>query len=1140
MTGQLVGVRNALEPFVLPLLNSNKLKHSLGISENGKTVVAAIIAKNVQGPTLLLTTTPTAAERLTSEISFYCTEMPVMQFPEREQKAYDNLSIENSLRTEREKVLRQLRRREQSIIVASWIAAAELQAGPDATKKERILNIRQQLKPITLLRWAESHGYKIKQIADTVATVTQRGGIVDIFPVNHESPYRLEFLDDTIESIRKIEPSTQRSRGRFEKIRIAPAEIVTQQNQSSANNLLKTLKKTGEKSLLILNELELIQTGKRPRNFSFYEPFLNTETLVEHLHPSGTLILDQVELGQENLLQILEHEHENRKQGEEKGDLPKGLPPLHKQADLFLHTLTQKKNKIILERFGTEERGTERIPIGAAQNYAGQLKLLIQDANKRAQNSESVIIASQQGHRLLALLQEEGIPSELVKSVKVVNEGTVTICPSNAMIGFTIEGKIALITDENIFGLHRRPRRIRKNVGIQQNLLGTLKPKDLVVHAEHGIGRFLGLVRRTTDGREREYFDLQYAAGDHVYVPTDYLDSLTPYVGPSNRSPTITRLGTQEWARTKQRVQKDIIANARDLLDLYAQRALAKGYAFGSDTAWQQELEGSFPFVETPDQNETISAIKQDMEKTQPMDRLIAGDVGYGKTEIAIRAAFKAVTHGKQVAVLAPTTVLAEQHGETFRERLSSFPIKTEVLSRFRDTKSQKEIIQGIDTGSIDITIGTHRLLQKDIEFNDLGLVIIDEEQRFGVNHKDWFKKVRKEVDTLTMSATPIPRTLQMSLAGIRDISTLMTPPEERQPVKTYISEWDDDAIRKAILQEIDRDGQIYFVHNRVSTINKIAKKLNNLVPEATLAIAHGQMQEEKLEQVMYEFSRGTYDILLCTTIIESGLDLPNVNTILIDKANRFGLAQLYQLRGRVGRGSVRAYAHLLHDKTQNITEPAQQRLEAIFQATELGSGFQIALRDLEIRGAGNVLGSEQSGHIAAIGFQLYSRLMGEAVAALKRGLGINDETTQDQTISVQIDVPLSASIPETYLEDTETRLAIYERITHLKTTEEILELQEELNDRYGPPPPLVQQLLTVVRLKILAHNAKMQRVSTSARMLHIHSYNGLTTGQKQLVNSLNLKCIFVGPEQIRIDRIEAGSDWLQILEQVLRELDNS
>ena len=1136
MIGQLVGIHKTLQPLLDPFLSSAAKGSSLGVSENGTAVLASIIAKQSDGPTLFLAATPSIAERLTTEIGFYYPSIPVLRFPEREHRAYETSSSDDSLQTEREKALQQLQSKDKAIIVTSWIAASELRAGPNLSNEELVLTITDQIEPVVILRWAESNGYTTEKIADSIATIAQRGGIIDIFPINHETPYRLEFLDNSIESIRKIDPSTQRSSGRFEQITISPAKTITKENRIIASSLLKTLQKTGEQSTSVLQGFETLQAGEYPPNLSFFEPLLNTKTLLEHLHSTGTLLVDDPNLGQANLSKIVEHENEIRKQGENKGILPKGLSALRKEVEPFLELIKQMENKFILERFGAEEWGTQRIPIGPSQNYAGQLKLLVQDVNERSKNGETVIIASQQSHRLLGLFQEENIPSEFVETVTAIKAGVVTICPSNASQGFTIEGKLTLITDENIFGIRRRQTRTRKTVGVQKNLLTTLKPNDLVVHADHGIGRFLGLVRRTPDGREREYLDLQYAEGDHIYVPTDYLDSLTTYVGPSNRKPTITRLGTQEWARTKQRVQKEIIANAHELLDLYAQRSIATGFAFGSDTAWQQELEGSFPFIETPDQNETISAVKQDMEKVQPMDRLIAGDVGYGKTEIAIRAAFKAVTHGKQVAILAPTTVLAEQHGETFRERLSSFPIQTEVLSRFRDTHSQKEIVKGIDAGTIDITIGTHRLLQKDIKFNDLGLVIIDEEQRFGVNHKEWFKQVRKEVDTLTMSATPIPRTLQMSLAGIRDISTLMTPPEERQPVKTYITEWDDTVIRESIIREMERGGQIYFVHNRVRTINKIANKLKDLVPEATVAIAHGQMQEEKLEQVMYEFSRGKYDILLCTTIIESGLDLPNVNTILIDDANKFGLAQLYQLRGRVGRGAVRAYAYLLHDRTR-ITEIAQQRLEAIFQATELGSGFQIALRDLEIRGAGNVLGSEQSGHIAAIGFQLYSRLMGEAVAALKRGIGIDDENTQSRKLTVQIDIPLSASIPETYLSDIETRLAIYERITHLKTSEEITELQEELQDRYGPPPPLVKQLLTIVLLKILAYNANIQKISTSARMIHIHSHTGITTKQKQLINSFNFDGVLVGPEQIRIDRIEAGDEWLQLLENVLRKI---
>ncbi|MFQ5473871.1 MAG: transcription-repair coupling factor, partial [Dehalococcoidia bacterium] len=543
---------------------------------------------------------------------------------------------------------------------------------------------------------------------------------------------------------------------------------------------------------------------------------------------------------------------------------------------------------------------------------------------------------------------------------------------------------IEVLTDTEIFGFakqRRAPQRSRTN---REAFLAELVPNSYVVHIDHGIARFSMLVRRTIDGTEREYLELHYAEGDKLYVPTDQLDRVSKYVGPSDREPRLTRLGSGDWQRSKRRASKAVQVLARDLLQLYSMREVVRGHAYQRDTPWQAELEASFPYVETPDQLAAIAAVKNDLESPRPMDRLVCGDVGYGKTEVAIRAAFKAVMEGKQAAILVPTTVLAQQHFRTFRERLAAFPTTVEVLSRFRSDADQRRIIEELELGKIDIVIGTHRLVQKDVRFKDLGLVVIDEEQRFGVAHKEHLKKMRQEVDVLTLSATPIPRTLYMALGEIRDMSTMETPPEQRLPIKTYVSEFDDHIVHEAIVRETERGGQVYFVHNRVHNIEFIARKVREIVPEARVAIAHGQMDERELERTMGEFTSGDVDVLVCTTIIESGLDIPNVNTIVINQADRLGLAQLYRLRGRVGRGAHRAYAYMLYDLRGRLTETAQQRLQTIFEATELGSGFQIAMRDLEIRGAGNLLGAEQSGFMAAVGFELYVRLLSGAVERMR------------------------------------------------------------------------------------------------------------------------------------------------------------
>ena len=520
-----------------------------------------------------------------------------------------------------------------------------------------------------------------------------------------------------------------------------------------------------------------------------------------------------------------------------------------------------------------------------------------------------------------------------------------------------------------------------------------------MVHIEHGIGRFKGLLKMTLDGTEREYLQVEYAQGDQLYVPVHQADRLARFVGPGEGSPSLHRLGTLEWEQVKARAKKAVAEIAIDLLDLYASREVVQGHAFSPDAPWQHELEASFPYVETEDQLVAIEAVKHDMEQPRPMDRLICGDVGYGKTEVALRAAFKAIMDGKQVAVLVPTTVLCQQHYTNFSRRLAAFPVTVGTLSRFQTSSNQDRTISGLATGSIDLVVGTHRLLSKDVAFRDLGLLIVDEEQRFGVAHKERIKQLRTEVDVLTLTATPIPRTLHMSLTGVRDLSTIETPPEERLPVKTFVGEFDESLIRQAILRELDRNGQIYFVHNRVQGIQQIAARVQKIVPEASVAVGHGQMPEKELSAVMLAFAEGTYDILVCTSIIESGLDIPNANTIIINRADQFGLAQLYQLRGRVGRSAVRAYSYLLVDKYKTLTEDARRRLEALQEASELGAGFRIAMEDLEIRGAGELLGARQHGHISAVGFDLYTRLLAQAVAEAKERLTKDDRrmTEDDQ-----------------------------------------------------------------------------------------------------------------------------------------------
>jgi transcription-repair coupling factor (superfamily II helicase) len=1066
-------------------------------------------------------------------------DVPLSRLPEREALPYEFVRSDASVAVERARALAALRGESRALVVASWAALSEHCAGPEVQEAGITLTRGQFIPPGDILSTLEQAGYAVTDLSDQPGTVSRRGGLVDVFPAGAERPYRLEFFGDEIESIREVDLGTQRSIARVESVVLPAAATGTRRARAAARELLQHLEADGDATEQILEQLELIAGGNRSDFEGFFEPLLYTTTAVAHLNPAARVVFDDEEEGVANLERLAEQELRTRAELEQRSAIPEGLPELRHDAETLATQLAAFPGAIHLQRFGAEELGAKRLPISVTPSFAGKLKPLAQQAAAWAKQGKSVVIISQQALRLAELLDEEGIQADLRRALSGPPEpGAIRLMPLALTGGFTLDESLVVVTDAEIFGFRKRRRPTRARHGVRPDVVSSLEAGDYLVHADHGIARYGGLVRRTVENVEREYLELQYADNDRLYVPADQLDAVSRYVGPTDHPPALTRLGSQEWMRAKRRVKQAVVELAQDLLDLYARRELAIGHAFAPDGPWQMEMEAAFPFVETADQLEAIAEVKADMERPRPMDRLICGDVGYGKTEVAVRAAFKAVADGKQVAVLVPTTVLAEQHGSTFRERTAGFPVRVEVLSRFRSEQEQRDIVAGILTGEVDIAIGTHRLLQKDVEFKDLGLVVIDEEQRFGVSHKERLKQMRAEVDSLTLSATPIPRTLQMSLVGIRDMSSVMSPPEERQPIRTYVMQWDDEILREAIDRELQRGGQVYFVHNRVHNIERIVARLREIVPDARIAVGHGQMPEEQLERVMMEFGAGDQDVLVCTTIIESGLDIPNANTIVINNANQLGLAQLYQLRGRVGRAANRAYAYLLYDKDRAMSEPAQKRLEAIFEATELGAGFQIALRDLEIRGAGNVLGNQQSGHIAAVGFDMYSKLVAEAVFALKSAVAPQAVTGPPPLPPApSIDLPLSAHIPEQYVPEVHARLAVYQRVADIETAEGVAEMQAELTDRFGPIPRSVENLLYVSLAKSLARRCGVESIKTDEFMFHIRVRGGVRDDVRARVEALRLQGILVGPNQVRLDRLTAGGGWMQLLVRVLRAM---
>jgi len=1058
-----------------------------------------------------------------------------------------------------------------NIVVASARALMQKTIPPDAFRAGvRVLRRGEKISLTELLSALVVLGYQPEPVVENPGAFSRRGGILDIWTPANLQPVRVEFIGDEVASLRAFDPGTQRSAMEIESLTIVPA------SEALPGRGREVVEKIASWDLTACHPIaastfkqdrDALEEGHRFKGIEFYLQYFyaNAASVLEHLpfsglgshaqHPErqskddgvgavaankGLLILESWS-DIEATVQSLEFQAEEvRADLEARRELPPGsLPPYLKWEELREQILSHRR--LLLDYASPGE--SIQFPFTPNVRYGGQVRKIIDELKRLRDENARVVVVSRQVERLSELLREREFfikPREQLD--KVPEQGHLILIKGAIAEGWklavnseqsTVEGSLftdycLLLTDAELFGWSRpKPRRAAQaQKASPEAFFADLAVGDHVVHVDHGIGIFRGLERIALNGPEREYLLLEYANKDKLFVPVHQIDRLGRYVGPDGHAPVLHRLGTAEWAQVKERTRKAVDDIADDLLELYAAREVVPGHAFSPDDELQHELESSFPYVETEDQIRAVEDAKADMEQARPMDRLVVGDVGYGKTEVALRVAFKAATDGKQVAILVPTTVLAQQHYTTFKERLAPFPIQIEMLSRFRSEKEQKEIIEKIRAGLIDIVVGTHRLLSQDVEFKDLGLVIVDEEQRFGVTHKERLKQLRKEVDVLTLTATPIPRTLYMSLAGVRDMSTIETPPEDRLPIRTYVAEYEDGLVRDAILRELDRGGQTFFVHNRVRGIHIIADQLRKLVPEATIAIGHGQMPEEELENVMMEFAAGKYDVLVCTTIIESGLDIPNANTIVIHHANKFGLAQLYQLRGRVGRSAVRAYAYFLYEKNAPMSDEARARMQTIAESSELGAGFQIAMRDLEIRGAGEILGAQQSGHIAAVGFDLYTRLLASSIENKKQQaetVGATLAVAQGRgkprpyMFAPTIDLPLQAQIPEDYVRDAPLRLRLYRRLADISTGEQVDEIAKEFQDRFGAPPEEVENLLYLLRLKVAAIAARLGSIAMDEGRI------GIRFGREDraLQDKLNAKF----KERVRASRDRA---WVQ------------
>lgn len=962
----------------------------------------------------------------------------------------------------------------------------------------RVLRAGAQAEPETLLRTWLQIGYSPTTTVIEPGTFSRRGGILDIFPMSASQPVRIEFFGDEIESLRSFSPATQRSTGTLDRVTIIPArEALPRYAPAAAEKLADWFARQpnpADDVTSALPDQEPLSNGVAFPLIEHYLPYLygHPANLLDYV-PEDVLIIIDDRGALEDSMADLEEQALNVRQEKIAADhLPPDSPlPYLTWGELQDELSTRKVLHLSANpEIGIEDQNLLGDLFAPGPRHGGQLRLALEELNSLYDLGERTIVVTQQAQRIAELWGEQ---NDYIPPITQIDgsdgAGSLSFVEGSLGEGWVLEtrhGKLHLLTDAEIFGWKRpEPRRRQQpRAHSPESGFADLEIGDYVVHVEYGIGRFGGLQKRILDNSEREYLVIEYAGNDTLYVPIHQADRISRYVGADDRPPQLNRLGNQDWVRTKENTRQAVEEIARELLELYAARADIQGHAFSPDTPWQHELEASFPYIETNDQLRALHEVKRDMEHPQPMDRLICGDVGYGKTEVALRAAFKAVMDGKQVAVLVPTTVLAQQHFHTFSQRLHAFPVKVEMLSRFRSPAEQRQILYEVAEGQIDILIGTHRLLQPDVQFKDLGLLVIDEEQRFGVTHKEQLKQLRTEVDVLTLTATPIPRTLYMSLTGIRDISMIQTPPEERLPVVTHVGVYNDKLVRQAILREIDRGGQVYFVHNRVQTIDTIAVKLRRLIPEAEIVVGHGQMDEQRLEAVMRAFARGDFDVLLSTTIIESGLDIPNANTLIVDRADWFGLAQLYQLRGRVGRGANQAYAYFFHPRTSRLTADARARLDTISEQTDLGAGMSIAMRDLEIRGAGDMLGTRQSGHIAAVGFHLYTQLLGQAVKHL-RGLGEAPHLPVAAP-TLTIDLPVPAYIPTNFVAEPALRIQLYRRLAELQDMQTIEDMQTELVDRFGPLPRAVQGLLFQIRVKLLAQAANVSAIGNENGQISI------------------------------------------------------
>ena len=1095
----------------LPKTESGIKGQVIGLEESSKSFAIANLLATTNDNLLVITASSSKADELYEDLVRITAEDRVALFPRLEIFPHESLELEEAVKVERLQTLERVCNQQGQIILTPIQALLELSLPCEVYNQYRIeLRLNDQLEPQEFSAQLVKLGYERVSQVQNKGQFSVRGGIIDFYSPIAAKAVRIELFGDEIDSIREFSIVDQRSEKKLEKVIIPPAtEFVLPEDdflaavQQIRKELQKTVTNLASKAAAELKEqvnydLERLTEGITfPASRQYLKYFYEPTSLFDYF--TGTVVFDNWQRIEQQALEFSRDIYETINTLINSGEALVGYQDHFLDFNEVIYQAKDKKIYLapLQQSFDQLELDfNQELAVRKIEKFNGQIEKFIKHLKKYFNEDYKIVIGLEnlsKANRLRKRLLEEELPAIVVEEVSSeVKVGNIVLTTMNLNNGFVLpQEKFILYTEHELFKKMKRKRKRTKNVeqGVEISSFTDLKEGDYVVHENHGIGKYLGVETLEVNGNHSDYLLILYAGDDKLYVPTEQVDLIQKYVALEDKTPRLHKLDSDRWQKAKARAKESVEEMAEELLDLYAKREMKEGYAFSEDSEWQKEFEAAFPHEETADQFEAIQAVKEDMESKQPMDRLICGDVGYGKTEVAIRAMFKAIIDGKQVAFLVPTTILAQQHFNNLVDRFADYPINVGMLSRFRTATQQQEIISGLEEGTVDLIIGTHRLLSKDIDFKDIGLVVVDEEQRFGVAQKERLKELKENVDVLTLTATPIPRTLHMSLVGIRDISLIETPPENRYPIRTYVGEEEEELIKEALQREINRGGQTYYVHNRVKDIDQVAAKIRSLVPKADVAVAHGQMGEKELERLMISFLDGEYDVLVCTTIIENGMDIANANTIIIDQADKMGLAQLYQLRGRVGRSSKIAYAYLLYKQDKVLSEVAEKRLKAIKEFTNLGSGFKIAMRDMEIRGAGNILGPEQHGHIETIGFSLYCKLLEKAVNRLKNE-GVEEE--EDSTVELEVD----AFIPEDYVPDSKQKIEVYKKMKRIASLEEAHDLKKELEDRFGNLVAPVSNLLELAKIDVYAQQLAITEIKEKKRLIEIdfaddHSLSG-------------------------------------------------